>query len=37
MTIDELENIWYDGKRQDPNFINMTYNMLGMYKEDKDE
>lgn len=29
MTIDELENIWYEGNRQDPNFINMVYNMLG--------
>lgn len=29
MTIEELENIWYDGNRQDPNFINTVYNMLG--------
>lgn len=29
MTIEELENIWYDGDRQDPNFINTVYNMLG--------
>lgn len=29
MTIDELEDIWFDGNRQDPNFINMVYNMLG--------
>lgn len=29
MKIEELEDIWYNGNRQDPNFINMVYNMLG--------
>ena len=29
MKIEELEDIWYNGNRQDPKFINMVYNMLG--------
>lgn len=28
MTINELYNIWYDGNKNDINFINACYNML---------
>lgn len=30
MTIEELYNIWYDGNRNDIDFINACYNMLSM-------
>ena len=30
MTINELYNIWYDGNRNDINFINACCNMLSM-------
>lgn len=29
MMINDLYNIWYDGNRNDINFINTCYNMLG--------
>lgn len=29
MTINELYNIWYDGNRNDINFVNTCYNILG--------
>lgn len=29
MTINELYNIWYDGNRNDINFVNTCWNMLG--------
>lgn len=32
MTINGLYNIWYDGNRNDINFINTCYNMLGCVK-----
>lgn len=32
MTINKLYNIWYDGNRNDINFINACYNMLSLVR-----